>query len=280
MVMVAMFASASIAVAQSSPNGSETWQPSDYIAIGAFVVSAMSLGVSFVSLRQKKYETQRTLREQLTKVIGDINTVFEKWDTLRDENATRRSELDAARRRSFLKGQQMPLARQAAYLMDQLVKQSPQLVSDIEYITVADAFKQTNDYPQADAYYEKAIEASQGRPYYMAMNVRAYGSSLFDQGRIDEARIKYKDSTKLLPLDSDVNRWAVAETYQRWAVAEFEASFPKEAKKHFERARTEFEKLENPGRKKQALAMLKKVEDSTYGRIEELDQAAPSRPAR
>jgi len=278
MVMVAMFAAVSTAVAPNSPKGIENWQPRDYMAIGALAVSAISLGVSLVSLRQKKYEIQRTLREQLTKVIGDVNAVFEKWDKLQSENANRLSEPDVVRSRAFLNGQKRSLARQAAYLIDQLMKQSTTLVSDIEYVTVADAFKQVGDHPQADAYYKKAIEASQGT-YYKAMNVRAYGGALFSQGRFQEGRVKYEESIKLLPPNSDVNRWTVGETHQRWAVAEFEASFLKKAIEHFESARGVFEKIENLRQKKQAVAMLKKAEDSTLGRIEESDQAAPSPPA-
>ena len=230
-------------------------EPRDYVSIVAVVISSFSFAVSFITLRQKQYETQRTLRSQITDVIADLNSVFEESDKLKYESADKPSDPYVVGRRSFLNGQKRFFARQAIYLMGQV----PKLVTDFEYLAVADAFSQMGEFKQANAYYEKAIRASKKEPYYRSIALRAYARNLFNQNNVQDGRTAYQDSLNLISLDSDFNFFHAGETYQRWATVEADNSFLNEAKQLFESSRETYEKIQNPGRRKQGLANLEEA---------------------
>src|SRR6266481_3523677 len=161
-------------------------EPRDYIAIGAALISTCSLTVSYITWRQKSSEAERTIRGQITDVIGKLDAVFAEWDKLIFENAEKKSDPYFVGRRSFLNGQKRFLARQALYLMDYV----PDLVTDFEYNRVADAFCSIGDYDQANDLYKQSIEAAK-QPNYKANCTRAYARCLFGQGRINEGRANF-----------------------------------------------------------------------------------------
>lgn len=175
----------------------------------------LSLVATFLTLRQKKFETERTLRHQLTDAIGKLNSAFEESAKLRQEKAESLNEPAVVSLFSFYNGQKVFYARQAVYVAEQI----PHLVSDAEYNSLARAFVDVDDDQHALLYYEKAIAAANG-PLYKATNLRGYGRILIRMGKLNEGRAAFKESLSLVSGSSDSSRWFQAETLQRWAQIE------------------------------------------------------------
>jgi tetratricopeptide (TPR) repeat protein len=233
----------------------------DWISVGAALISTFSLSVSFFALRQKSSESERTIRNQLTDAISKLDSVFAEWDKLIYESSDKSSDPYFVSRRSFLNGQKRFLARQAIYLMTHI----PDLVTDFEYNRVADAFCSIGDYDQANKYFEKAVEKAEGA-YYRSMCIRAYARCLFGQGGIDDGRKRFKEAIELVPLDSDVNRFHTAETYQRWAILEGDAQNWEEARERLKNSSEIYLKVISKRQRDQGLANLGQVETDLSAR--------------
>ncbi len=205
----------------------------------------------FVSL----FEAKRTLRNQITDTITKLDSVFAEVDKLVYENAENLSGPYFVSRRGFLSSQRRFLANQAVYL----ISQAPALVADFEYARVGDAFSSIGDYDLANEYYLKAIEVSQN-DYYKSMSIRAYARCLFEQGRIDEGRQKFKEAIAIIELNSDVNRWHVADTYQRWARIEADFQSRDKSQALLEKAKEAFLLISNRKRQEQGIANLMQIE--------------------
>jgi len=186
-----------------------------------------------------------------------LDAVFAEWDKLIFENAEKKSDPYFVGRRSFLNGQKRFLARQALYLMDYV----PDLVTDFEYNRVADAFCSIGDYDQANDLYKQSIEAAK-QPNYKANCTRAYARCLFGQGRINEGRANFKDAVLLISPTSDVNRFHIAETFQRWAIVEADSHNWKEASVLVNNSRETYLKLIGKRQRDEGLANLKHIESS------------------
>jgi tetratricopeptide (TPR) repeat protein len=236
-------------------------QPKDYVSIVAVVISLISL---VITLLQKRSETKRTIRSQLTDVITDLDSVFDEDNKITGDNTNASSESSLQKRRSFLNGRKRFLARQAIFLMDQM----PKLVTDFEYNAVADAFHQIGEFDEANSYYEKAIERA-NRTYYKSIIMRAYAQCLFNQQKFQEARKYYQESINLAVLDSDPHIYHTAETYERWARMEATWSFAKEAKVLFEKANSVYAKLSNSELQNEALSRLRTLEEETLSQKSE-----------
>lgn len=228
----------------------------DYIAIGAALVSACSLTVSYITWRQKSSEAERTVRNQITDVIGKLDAVFAEWDKLIFENAGKASDPYFVGRRSFLNGQKRFLARQALYLMNY----AADLATDFEYNRVADAFCSIGDFDQANELYKKSIEAAKST-FYKSVCTRAYGRCLFGQGQIDEGRKRFQEAVDLVQVNSDVNRFHTAETYQRWALLEADTHNREAAGKRINQAREMYLQITSNRQRDEGLANLHEIEN-------------------
>lgn len=237
---------------QASGVETKGMEPKDYIALTvsglAFV---LSLGATVITLRQKKYETERTLRSQLTDAIGKLNSSFEAMEKLREEKAPVWNEPQVVSLKAFYNGQKLSYARQAIYV----AKQIPNLVSDGEYNSIARAFVDAGDDPEAFLYYEKAIAAAPDA-FYKATNLRGYGRVLIRAGRVEEGRQRFEEALTLVSEGSDSAHWFRAETLQRWAQIEAWREDRPFAEQLLERARTEYSAIKFPPRCSEGLANL------------------------
>jgi tetratricopeptide (TPR) repeat protein len=212
----------------------------------------LSLVTSILTFRQKRYETERGLRQQITDVIGKLNEVFERDEQLKREAAGNRNTPAIVNLRSFYNGQKLFYARQAIFLM----KQAPKLVTEVEYNSLARAFASNDDLPEADSYYRQAIAVSP-TPFYKAINLRGHARILFALGRVKEGRTAFQEALKLVAADNDPNMWFHGETYQRWAALERDYQNHKQADERFKDAETAYKAIRLPARQNDGLANLR-----------------------
>lgn len=176
---------------------------------------ALSLIATFITLRQKKFESERTLRQQLTDAIGKLNGAFEEACKLEIEYEDSLSNPEVVSLRSFYNGQKIFYAHQAVYLIEQI----PTLVSDAEFNSVARAFLDVGDDENAVLYYKKAIRAAKNS-MYRATNLRGLGRTLVQMNKQDEGRGAFEEALSLASGKADSQLWFQAETLQRWAHVE------------------------------------------------------------
>lgn len=232
----------------------------DYIPVNIsfipIIISFISLVVStiaiIITLHQKKYEIERTLRNQITEVIEKLVSVALEHDKIWFDSGKLKNDPQQQALRARLNDQRRFLVRQAVYL----IKQKPKLISDIEYLTVAEAFSHLRDYALADIYWKKAIQASPD-DYYKSTNLRNYARFVFSQSSPEMGRQLYQESLSLLSKNSDRDRYLKGETYQRWALMESEFGFLGEAERLFDLSKVTFEKI---GDKRWSRHMLSNLE--------------------
>lgn len=150
---------------------------------------------------------------------------------------------------SILNQQNAFLLQQATYLTDQV----PELVTAIEYNTIAAATANAGDLISAERYYKKAIEVSPNS-YYRSLAVRSYANYLFPQRRFEEARENFRKAVSLLTGGDNLVRYTNGLTYQMWAWNELNnAASPKRAEELFESATNEFNGIDNETFRRTAL---------------------------
>jgi tetratricopeptide (TPR) repeat protein len=220
---------------------------------------AVSLTATAITLRQKKFETERTLRHQLTDAIGKLNSAFESASKLEQEKAGTLNEPSTVNLRAFYNGQKLFYARQAVYVASQI----PHLVADAEYNSVARAFLDVDDDENALLYYRKAIEAA-SEPLYKATNLRGLGRTLIRIGKEAEGRSAFSEALDLVPGTSDSSLWFRAETNQRWAQVEAAAGRAAEAKKLLDDAESGYRSIRFPSRRSTGIKNLQAVRNSLF----------------
>lgn len=216
---------------------------------------ALSLSSTIITLWQKKFETERALRQQLTETIGKLNGVYEQVEKLRQEKLDDWNHPAIISLRSFYNGQKLLYARQATYLIDQL----PKIASEVDFNSIARAFGDNDDDKEAASYFEKAIEASSGRPLYQAMNFRGYARMLFRVGRIADGRQAYERAISLVVEKSDSSHWFQAETTQRWAEIEADIGNREQAISLLERAYALYDLIKFPTRRTEGVRNLESI---------------------
>ncbi len=216
----------------------------------AFLLSAVA---TVITMRQKKYEIQRSMRQQITDLIGKLIDLNAEEAKLRHENANKFDlHLDGLSR--IINDQRSAYARQAVYL----IKQIPDVVSSNEYVTIATSLTSLGDVPQAEAFWLQAIKTCTD-PLLKVFHSRGYANFLFINNRFEEGRKYYKRAlvaAEDTAGDAEYNKWTRAQTYQMWAEAEGRAEFYKEAKALYEQGRIAAEQLRYPERRRFALGLL------------------------
>ncbi|MDQ6828861.1 MAG: tetratricopeptide repeat protein [Gemmatimonadota bacterium] len=185
-----------------------TMSAKDIIAL-AFSFTAFV--VSMISLRQKKFETERAIRRELSDAIDKINKINIETAKLWEDGIT-----PAEQNMLNVYGQQgVSLTRQALYLAEQI----PKRVSDVEYGTIAQALINLGNLSQADAYYRKSVEQSPDE-FAKALNKRVYAHFLFMTGQVERGRQLFQECLAPFDAQGDYNLYAKGTTYLRWAMAE------------------------------------------------------------
>jgi tetratricopeptide (TPR) repeat protein len=214
----------------------------------------LSLAATLITLWQKKFETERTLRHQLTDAIGKLNEAFGDSSKLEQENANSLNEPTVTNLRSFYNGQKIFYAHQAIYLIEQI----PDLVSDAEYNSVARAFLDVDDDENAVKYYRRAIDVATTN-LYRAINLRGLGRTLIRMNMTSEGRESFEKSLALVAGQSDSDLWFQAETLQRWAQIEAAASELEMAQRLFQQAEDRYRSIRFPARRSTGLKNLTAV---------------------
>ena len=226
----------------------------DYISLSlSSLAFVLSLSATAISLHQKKYETERTLRSQLTDAIGKLNAAFEAVEKLRSENTDDWNTSRIVNFRSFYNGQKLFYARQALYVAEQI----PNLVTDVEYNSIARTFGDLDDDDSASKYYELAIAATNS-PIFKASNLRGYGRLLIRMGKLEQGRKRFSEALAAVSGESDSAHWFRAETLGRWAQIELDIQSA-DFNGLFTRAKAEYELIKFPPRKAEGLANLELI---------------------
>lgn len=220
----------------------------DIISIIISIVALLlSVYANINSQTREESEKNRTIRIQLTDVLGRINNlnlenarIFKDYSEADPEYASRIS--------AILNQENVSLLWQAKYLSEQI----PDLISVVDLNTIAYANFLANNILEAEGFHKKSIEKAKNNNdnYSRALTTRSYAIFLFSTGRSTEGRRQYETSVTLLeslPIkgNSDVIPSTIGYTYQQRAISELSIGEIENAKKYFNKAESEFNKMEN-----------------------------------
>lgn len=218
------------------------------VALLAFVVSAISTTITIIRGQREK---QRAIRNEIMNVLSQIvSTAIDNAKLYQENNEKATPYYQVVS--SILNQRNAFLLHQAVYLTDQV----PDLVTAVEYNTLAAANANAGDLLTAEKFYRTAVERS-ANSFYKSMALRSYGGFLFPQRRFDEARQNFRQAISLLQGDSNQIRYTNGFTYQIWSWNElFNAESPELAQEVFARAEKEFRSIDNDRVSMDALAGL------------------------
>jgi tetratricopeptide (TPR) repeat protein len=234
----------------------------------AFLLSAAATMISVV---RSKYEKQRAIKKEITDTLSKIvSTALENAKLFRESAEKDPAYYQAVS--SILNQQNAFLLQQATYLTDEV----PDLVTAVEYNTIAAATANAGDLISAEKYYKKAIEVSPNN-YYRSLAIRSYAAYLFPQRRFEEARENFKKAISLLTGGDNLVRYTNGFTYQMWAWNESNnAASSKRAEELFESAINEFSGIDNETVRRDALNGLQAAKGSPSAPNPMLQPTAPN----
>lgn len=215
------------------------------ISVSALIISAVATTISIVRGQKEK---QRTVRNQITDILSRIVAGNIENAKLYHETAANNPEY-FQNLSSILNQQNAFLLNQAIYLTDQV----PELVTAVEYNTLATANANAGDLIMAEKYYRKAVAVSPN-DYYRSLATRSYGAFLFAQRRYEEAREEFRKAVGLLKGGDNLVRHTNGFTYQMWAWNELNnAGSIRRAQDLVESASNEFKGIDNETVRRDAL---------------------------
>jgi len=205
-------------------------EPKDYLtlAVGS-VALAISIASLILTFRQRAQENQRGVRKTLTETLGQLSEVGMSFAKLDAEHPEQTDQIVNLRR--MHNTQRRYLANHAEYL----VRQIPDLATDIDYNMLAQAFRSIGDYDKVQQYWDLCVAKSESS-VIRAMNLRGHGNFLFFQGNPQLGRKKYEESLELPLPDTDNVRRDRADTYAMWARVEMDFGYKGEALRLCEQA--------------------------------------------
>lgn len=222
--------------------------------LATLIISGLALVTSVIAalftLRLQRFDSQRSTREHLHKIVSDLITLYSENLVLWMTPAEQRDGLYYGRS-STITHRAVALTRQAVYL----IKQEPDLVTDVEYGTVAQGLSLAGDYPLAKEHWRKAIDRSPSE-FYRILNTRAYAGFLFGQGEHEAGRASYQQALNLVRNGDDFEKYTNGYTYQHWMGSEAQERFSEEAEKYYRMARRTFELIASPTLRFNSLAGL------------------------
>jgi len=249
----------------------------DNAALLSNIISGIAVLLSFIALiisqQSARHEQKRTLRSQLSDTLQRItDTQLENARLFVEAGTTNPIYYQTAS--STLNQQQAFLLSLASYLAEQI----PDLVTSVEYNTLAYSLAWSGDVFTAEKYYRKAIDVSPDE-YYRSLATRSFASFLFPQRRFEEAREQYWQALTLVKGGDDRARSTNGYTYQMWAVNELMiANATTRAEELFGNARNEIVGIENKGLQNQMLQGLQAAYENAHQQMGRPD-APPPRPA-
>jgi hypothetical protein len=218
------------------------------ISIAAFALSAVA---TVLTLQRKRVEEERSQRALLSEAIGKIvasRTEHAKFYT-EHPNADENTAMSAVL--GMYNYQINAFARLAVYMTEKI----PQLVSDIEFSIIADAFGWTGDQAQALKFWEITIRQSKDN-YYAILNRRTFATYLFRIGNVGGGRDQYKTALTLSPVADDNSKYMTGYTYGMWGYDELSLGNRKSAADLFASADEAFSTMSAEQSKKYGLQKL------------------------
>ncbi|MSV28470.1 MAG: hypothetical protein EXQ52_06965 [Bryobacterales bacterium] len=210
----------------------------------------LSVYATVTAQRQSSDERRRTIRGQLTDVLGKLTVLQLEGAKLQHEAKSDQDYLATVR--GVLSQQNGFLLEQAVYLSDEI----PSLVKTYELNTIAVANATAGNLLLAEKYFKSAIKASPN-PLYKSQAVRSYAMFLYPLGRLSEGREQFRKALAILKGEDNLVRSTNGQTYQMWAVSELRfAGSPERANEHFENARREFVSIDAEAVRNMFLASL------------------------
>lgn len=194
----------------------------------SIVAILVSVATAYLSLRLKKKEEERTKRTMLTDTATKILAA-------RMESLTRPTHL-----LEQINAQIIQLASLAVYLTTRI----PHLVTDMDYVIIADAFGTTQDLGKARDFFQLAIKTSTVDSRQLT-NRRSYAKFCFVYGDVGTGRVEYQKALDKVPPNDDLLRHAYGYTHRMWGISEFQAGYPNEALKHVDMAEEVFSNISN-----------------------------------
>ena len=223
----------------------------------ALAVSVLSAAFSF---RLQRLDSRRSTREQLNETVSELIRLNAENNSMWFIPSEQR-DAGYYQKQGSLAQTAVAVSRQAAYLAEQ----QPDLVTDIEFLTIAQGLVMAGDFATADGYWQKAVNASPNA-YYRVVNTRMYADFLFNQGKHESGRTLYKQALTILDdlPDTDYRKYTNGYTCQMWMVSEANHRFWEEADVAFDRARRLFEKISNPYAVQNGLSGLRQAKEGSY----------------
>lgn len=209
---------------------------STILSAAALIVSIISATIAF---QLQRSDSQRTARDQLSKTVTELINLNMKnrsaWNTApKNRDATYYQEV------SSIPQMAASITRQAVFL----VNSGPEIVTDVDYVAIAQGLMIVGDNVLADTYMQNAIRKSPS-DFYRIINLRGYADFLFGQGKHELAREKYHEALKVFNNDTDFNKMTNGYTYQMWMNSEFYNGFPAEAELQYQRALNAYNSISN-----------------------------------
>jgi hypothetical protein len=233
------------------------------------MISALALTVSIISAafsyQLQSIDSKRATREQLSNVSSELIGLTREAAQMYQVPVEEHDSL-YYQKLSSITHSAMLLSRQAIYLAEE----QPNIVTDVEYLTIASGLVLAGDL-RANDYWQRAIKAAP-TPYSEMVNTRAYANFLFNQGRHESGRIHYQKALNLMDNNTDLNKYNNAYTYQMWMYSEATHHFPEESNRNHIMAKRIYETISRPILKQQGLAGL----ESTYKQTSSL--SVPEQP--
>ncbi|WP_429844365.1 tetratricopeptide repeat protein [Brevibacillus sp. FIR094] len=225
----------------------------DIASVVALVISLVSL---FISLRQKKHETERTIREKLTDTFTkitamDVELIKLEMNINKNINLTR-----------IFNQQRRFLVNQAQYFLPKIER----LVSDSEYALLANTLERTGDLESADYYWRKSIEKSSNK-LNKIYNIRGYARFLFKFKNFNQGRKMYQEAVDMSTRENDKDVYDLADTYILWGALEREHGFFDKAEEYFDLAGRMINKIESEGQKQRLKNYLNDIKQVNYPNV-------------
>ncbi len=221
------------------------------ISVLGFIFSLFATGYSF---RHKKYEEERAARAQLNETVGKIIGARIDHAKYLNEHPDVRDNFTTSNVLGSINYQINSFARLAVYVTERI----PQLVTDIEFAAIADAFAWTGDQIKAQEYWRAAVSNSKDR-HYEILNRRQFANYLFTIGDLGAGRDQYKRALELTPVKDDYSKYMTGYTYRMWAVNEAQVGNGKSASDHFELAEEAYKTISVEMMRNEAFADLDKM---------------------
>ena len=226
------------------------------------IVSLIALAVSIVStiysFRLQSLDSERTTREQLNSVISELIKINAENNAMSQVPIATR-DFAYYQKTSTITQVATALSRQAVYL----VKQQKGIVTDVEYVSIAQGLVLSSDIQLADKFYLESIKSAPSK-FFKVTNTRMYAGFLFSQGRHEQGRDFYQDALGELNNDTDFNKYTNGYTYHTWMASEGSNGFWEEAEEKYYKAKRLFGSISNPFIKDNSITYLDKGREIMY----------------